>query len=504
MSGFHPLRPGLWLMRRLRLSGKLLLLGLVFLATLLAVSASTAWGMSAAVVWGGVSISVALVLYLMAALYASWSADLQALAHAMEQTTRGDLCTHLPTQGRDELSDLARLLDRMVLTLSAMVADIRSNAALVSHAGQSLAADNRALSERTEQQAANLEETAASVEQIFATVQSNAQVASATDQRASQVSQTADQGTQEMARAVQSVEAIQQGARRMNEIIGVIDGIAFQTNILALNAAVEAARAGEQGRGFAVVASEVRMLAGRSGEAAREIRKLINTSVQQVEASAAIIRSVGAGIAEMAGGIRGVAASMSGIAASGMEQSNGLQEITTAVRQLDQITQDNAQMVGHAVQQALALEGRASTLSRAVATFRLQQGTAEEVVALVERAAALRARCPRDQYLRTLTDPAQPFHDRDMYVFVLDSTGAYRAFAGNPARVGTRVQDVPGIAGDQLVHDIMAQAQRGPGWVEYDFTNPVTGAVQTKMSFVQRVDDAYLGCGVYKTLVQRG
>ena len=340
----------------------------------------------------------------------------------------------------------------MVLTLSAMVADIRSNAALVSHAGQSLAADNRALSERTEQQAANLEETAASVEQIFATVQSNAQVASATDQRASQVSQTADQGTQEMARAVQSVEAIQQGARRMNEIIGVIDGIAFQTNILALNAAVEAARAGEQGRGFAVVASEVRMLAGRSGEAAREIRKLINTSVQQVEASAAIIRSVGAGIAEMAGGIRGVAASMSDIAASGMEQSNGLQEITTAVRQLDQITQDNAQMVGHAVQQALALEGRASTLSRAVATFRLQQGTAEEAVALVERAAALRARCPRDQYLRTLTDPAQ----------------------------------------------------RGPGWVEYDFTNPVTGAVQTKMSFVQRVDDAYLGCGVYKTLVQRG
>ena len=391
MSGFHPLRPGLWLMRRLRLSGKLLLLGLVFLATLLAVSASTAWGMSAGVGWGGVSTSVALVLYLMAALYASWSADLQALAHAMEQTTRGDLCTHLPTQGRDELSDLARLLDRMVLTLSAMVADIRSNAALVSHAGQSLAADNRALSERTEQQAANLEETAASVEQIFATVQSNAQVASATDQRASQVSQTADQGTQEMARAVQSVEAIQQGARRMNEIIGVIDGIAFQTNILALNAAVEAARAGEQGRGFAVVASEVRMLAGRSGEAAREIRKLINTSVQQVEASAAIIRSVGAGIAEMAGGIRGVAASMSGIAASGMEQSNGLQEITTAVRQLDQITQDNAQMVGHAVQQALALEGRASTLSRAVATFRLQQGTAEEAVALVERAAALRA-----------------------------------------------------------------------------------------------------------------
>ena len=503
MSGFHLLRPGLWLMRSLRLSGKLLLLGLVFLAYLVTMGAAVSWSLSAGVVWGGVAASMAMALYLMAALYVSWSADLQALAQAMQQTTRGDLCTHLPTTGRDELSGLARLLDRMVLTLSAMVADIRSNAALVAHAGQSLSSDSSALSERTEQQAANLEETAASVEQMFATVQSNAQVASATDQHARQVSRSADQGSQEMTRAVQSVEAIQQNAQRMNEIIGVIDGIAFQTNILALNAAVEAARAGEQGRGFAVVATEVRMLAGRSGEAAREIRKLINTSVQQIEASAAIIRSAGTGIAEMASSIRGVATSMSGIAASGIEQSSGLQEITTAVRQLDQITQDNAHMVGHAVQQALALEERASTLSRTVATFRLQQGTAEEAVALVERAAALRAHQSPEQYLRSLTDPAQRFHDRDMYVFVLDSSGTYRAFAGNPARVGTRVQDVPGIAGDQLVRDIMAQAQRGPGWVEYDFTNPVTSAVQTKMSFVQRVDDVYLGCGVYKSLAQR-
>lgn len=145
MSGFHPAPRSVVDALLAPLSGKLLLLGLAFLTTLLAVGASTAWGVSVAVVWGGVTTAVALVLYLMAALYASWSADLQALAHAMEQTTRGDLCTHLPTHGRDELSDLARLLDRMVITLSAMVADIRSNAALVSHAGQSLAADNRAL-----------------------------------------------------------------------------------------------------------------------------------------------------------------------------------------------------------------------------------------------------------------------------------------------------------------------------------------------------------------------
>src|SRR3990167_6215314 len=422
---------------------------------------------------------------------------------AMDQPARGNLGVHVQLRGRDELAELAQLLDRMVRTLSGMVANIRSNAALVAHAGQSIAQDSRALAERTEQQAASLEQTAASVEQLSSTVQNNAQTIQAADQQASKVSQAAEQGTQAMARAVQSVEAIQQGARRMNEIIGVVDGIAFQTNILALNAAVEAARAGEQGRGFAVVASEVRTLAGRSGEAAREIRALIGASVQQVESSAGLIRSAGEDIASMASGIRSVASTMSAIATSGAEQSTGLQEITTAVRQLDQITQHNAQMVEHAVQQANALEGRASTLSSAVESFRLQQGTADEAVALVQRAVAMRAGTSRDQFLRTITDKSQPYHDRDMYVFALDRAGTYLAFGGNPAKVGTRVQDIPGIAGDQLVNDIVAQAQRGPGWVEYDINNPATGTVQTKMSFVRMVDDVYLGCGVYKNLAAR-
>jgi len=494
---------GTALMRRLPLWGKLLMLGAVVVAALLLLALLAGQGAAAPVVWGMLALCVLVVAYLLAALYASLSSDLGALAHAMDQTARGNLGVHVQVRGRDELAELAQLLDRMVRTLSGMVANIRSNAALVSHAGQSIAQDSRALAERTEQQAANLEQTAASVEQLSSTVQNNAQTIHAADQQASQVSQAAEQGTQAMARAVQSVEAIQQGARRMNEIIGVIDGIAFQTNILALNAAVEAARAGEQGRGFAVVASEVRTLAGRSGEAAREIRALIGASVQQVESSAGLIRSAGEDIASMASGIRSVASTMSAIATSGAEQSTGLQEITTAVRQLDQITQHNAQMVEHAVQQANALEGRASTLSSAVESFRLQQGTADEAVALVQRAVAMRAGTSRDQFLRQLTDKSQPFHDRDMYVFALDRAGTYLAFGGNTAKVGTRVQDIPGIAGDQLVHDIVAQAERGPGWVEYDINNPATGTVQTKMSFVRMVDDMYVGCGVYKNLAAR-
>jgi signal transduction histidine kinase len=157
-------------------------------------------------------------------------------------------------------------------------------------------------------------------------------------------------------------------------------------------------------------------------------------------------------------------------------------------------------MVGKATSQSRTLEERADALNRSATVFQLAQGVAHDAQALVKRAVAHRAKTSPQNFLRDITDAAQPFHERDMYVFVLDSEGQYLAFGGNPAKVGTRVQDVPGIDGNQLIQRITAQADECPGWVEYDITNPTTGAVQTKISFVQKVDEVYVGCGVYKGL----
>ncbi len=505
MSLTSVLKSGVWVLRRLRLSHKLLVLAffsgvpvLVGFAQLYLGGSPEGRLVTEVVV---VAVGFVLLVYFLLAFHHSVFKDLGQVIGASRKMVAGDLRLDFSANGKDELGQLQATIAHLGHTISAMVANVRSNAAFVAHAGKSLAVNNRELTDRTEQQAGNLEETAASVEELSAAVQDGARTASQANARAAHLREVADAGAAAMVQAVDSVETIQAGAKRMDEIVSVIDSLAFQTNILALNAAVEAARAGEAGSGFAVVASEVRSLAQRSAASAKEIRSLIANSSHQVADSVNNIRAAGSNMAQVVAGIREVAANMAHISSGNTEQSAVLSEITAAIRQIDELTQRNALMVGNAAEQAYTLEGRADTLVESVAAFKLQQGSAEEALALVERAVVYRQRTSKEQFVRDITKPANGFHDRDMYVFVLDSSGTYLAFGGNPAKVGTRVQDIAGIDGDGLLDAIVTQAAREPGWVEYDITNPSTGEVQSKMSFVQQVDDLYVGCGVYKNLV---
>ncbi|MBQ0131312.1 MAG: cache domain-containing protein [Comamonas sp.] len=478
-------KPMLWVLRRMKLSAKLGLLAVSALCVIAAILAAPQLGMRhetqmAVGILGGVWF-----LYVLHGVYSNIVFEIDRLLQSMGEVAQGNLTRRITASGVDELAQMGRLLDTMVVALSSMVAEIRSNAALVTQAGHSLTQDNRALAERTELQATSVAQTVVSVEQVTAVVQNNAEAAVAADRQTALVRQTVEDGSGVMEQAVRSVEAIERSAGRMSEIIAVIDGIAFQTNILALNAAVEAARAGEQGRGFAVVASEVRSLAQRSAEASKEIRNLIEDSIQQVASSTRLIRQAGMGMQQVADGIRSVACHVEAISESGNSQGSGLQQINLAVHEIDKVTQNNAVMVRNVVHEAQALEHRAATLSDAVERFRLQQGTASEAQRLVERAVALRKMgMPLQQYWQALSDPQQSFYDRDMYVFVLDGDGRYLAFGGKPEKRGSRVQEVQGVDGNALLHSIVTQAELAPVWVEYDYRNPVSGQIQTNMSYV--------------------
>ena len=230
---------------------------------------------------GGSALAIAVLIYFMLAFNFSFLGDLRVVMTFLKETAKGNLRYKAHIQGQDELSEMSVSMDAMVNNISVMVASVRSNAALVSNAGDALVIGNSALSDRTEQQAANLEETSASVQELSSTVADNANSAQAANQTAQGVRESAEQGARDMTQAIASVEAIEASTKRMDEIVGVIDGLAFQTNILALNAAVEAARAGESGRGFAVVATEVRSLAQRSAASAKEIRQLIGGAGRQ-------------------------------------------------------------------------------------------------------------------------------------------------------------------------------------------------------------------------------
>ena len=283
----------------------------------------------------------------------------------------GDLTRRLSTHGNDELTHIARAFNDFVDKIAVVLIRIRESSESVRVATTEIASGNQDLSSRTEQQASSLEETAAAMEQLTATVQQNAENARQASQLAVGASDIATHGGTVVSQVVQTMGGIEASSRKIADILGVIDGIAFQTNILALNAAVEAARAGEQGRGFAVVASEVRTLAQRSATAAKEIKGLIDDSVQQVEAGSRLVQDAGATMGKVVDSVRRVTNIVTEISNASQEQSTGITEVGSAVSQMDQFTQQNAALVEEATAAAQSLQQQAAQLADAVASFKL-------------------------------------------------------------------------------------------------------------------------------------
>jgi len=285
---------------------------------------------------------------------------------------QGDLTRSVRVEGRDEAADLLRALVEMQQSLRSMVGQVRSSTDSINTASSEIATGNQDLSARTEQTASNLQQAASSMEQLTGTVKQSADSARQANQLACSAAEVAAKGGSVVSQVVSTMQEINSSSKKIADIIGVIDGIAFQTNILALNAAVEAARAGEQGRGFAVVAGEVRSLAQRSAEAAREIKSLIGTSVDKVESGSKLVADAGQTMNEIVASVQRVTDIIGEITAAASEQSEGIGQVNTAVTQLDQMTQQNAALVEQSAAAAESLKDQAHRLVSAVGVFRLE------------------------------------------------------------------------------------------------------------------------------------
>lgn len=308
----------------------------------------------------------------------SITVPLNQAVEVAHRVATGDLSEHVPTQRKDQIGDLLEALEKMNGSLNVIVRNVRSGAEMLRVASHEIADGNADLSARTESQAGSLEETASAMEQLTATVQQNAEHARQAKQFVTAASESATKGGDVVGDVVDTMQAIKESSRKVGDITGVIDSIAFQTNLLALNAAVEAARAGEQGRGFAVVAAEVRNLAQRSASAAKEIKILIQDAVAKVDAGDMLVGNAGQTMTEIVASVRHVASIMEHITAAGEEQRVGIEEVGRAIRQMDEMTQHNAALVEQIAAAAHSMQDQTDSLAQSVSVFRLQDESAGE------------------------------------------------------------------------------------------------------------------------------
>jgi methyl-accepting chemotaxis protein len=415
----------------------------------------------------------------------------------------GDLADPVRIDRSGEIGELARGLQDISDSMFKIVSQVRSGTTTIATAAGMITNDNAALASRTQEQSASLEKAASSLEELTSTVSQNADNAEQANTLAAAAASSACKNGEIVGNVVSTMRGIQDSSRKVAEIISVIDGIAFQTNILALNAAVEAARAGEQGRGFAVVASEVRTLAQRSANAAKEIRELISDSVKKTDAGGELVSQAGRSTGEIVESVQHLADLMAEITAASREQRAGIEEINRAVMQIDTSTQKNSTLVNDVSKGLAQLNDQAVALTEAVSNFNLgarEFGNADEAVEMVKRGIEFARVNGKQELIADVNKLSRGrFIDRDLYLSVYSVDCIALAHGANPRLVGVDGNSFKDIEGKFFIKDIVAKAKAsGTGWVDYKWSHPVTKKMLVKASYFEIAGDMVIACGFYK------
>jgi methyl-accepting chemotaxis protein len=420
--------------------------------------------------------------------------------HVARQVAAGDLFERIETHHAAEAEELFDALGGMIRSLKQIVLNVRHSVDAIRAATKGITAGNDDLSQRTAEQASSLEETASSMEQLTSTVKQNAQSCDRASKLAGNAVNEAIKSGAATNRVVATMDLITESARKIVDVIGVIENISFQTNILALNASVEAARAGEQGRGFAVVAGEVRGLAQRSADAAREIKTLIDNSVTRIEQGATLVQEAGTTVNGLVKTVNEVSEVIGEIAAASTEQRAGIEQVNGVIAQMDAVTQQNADLVEQLAASAAALDEQASQLGAAVRALRIDsRDAAVAAQALVKQATTYLRQHGRDQAFAAYEDPQGAFVQGDLYIVVYNMNGKNLAHGANREARGKSLIDAQDADGKYFMRERIALAREHASfWQDYKYLNPVTREVEPKSSYFERLDDLIVGCGIYK------